>query len=167
MKLFSIALLSLFMSLSAFAGPSEWTYFDGKSRVIAAKTGWVQLESNDKAYCNGRVRLYQEESDWWVLNPADWILEIQGSWCHHIKVGYNKTGDTFNEKPGVTKMFNLRKYQRSQHMWSGYGLTIRIPDDVINEYSNSISKNHLSFVLYTDQREDTKQQAYEKLTLFF
>lgn len=144
MKLLSVVLLSLTASLSVFAGPSEWNYFDGKSRVIASKTGWIQLEANDQAYCNGRVRLYQEEGDWWDFNEPDWILEIQGSWCHHLKIGYDSKGDVFHEKAGITQEFTLHKRKRSQNMWSGYGVSIRIPSLAIQRYSNSVATNHLT-----------------------
>lgn len=157
-----VILSALLVSVSSFAGPSSWTYFDGASRVVAASTGWIQLEAKDKAYCNGRVRLVRE-----YYQGFDWRFDVQGSWCDTIKVGYTKSGEKFVES-NVTTKFDLDFIPvRTNEIWSGYGVAIRVAEFALYQLNNSVSRNQISFVLYTDKRDDTKAQAYEKLTLEF
>jgi hypothetical protein len=157
-----VAMISSFGS-SAFAESLDsWTYFDGASRTVQSKDGWIQLESKDKNYCNGRVRL-QKESDS-IFFGARYVLEIQGSWCKVVKFGYSVDGDRYNET-SFTQRFALKYSNDSSAGWVGYGGTFYIPEASLFTMSNGVSPSQMSMVAYTDSRDDTHKRAYEKLTI--
>lgn len=162
----ALALLSLALSASAFADNLDsWTYFNGASRTVQSTGGWIQLESSDKNYCNGRVRLYKDDSETLanLLNPS-YILEVQGSWCKVVKFGFRVDGNNY-EQTDSTQRFALSKTDGDDDTWSGYGGDFTIPEAALFNMSNGVSPNQMSMVLYTDSRDDTHRQAYEKLTI--
>lgn len=152
--------------LTIKGSPLTWPYFDGVSRLVGASTGWIQLEDADKNYCSGRARLKQIKGDTLseILNPS-YELEIQGSWCQVIKIGYVKEGSHL-VSTSRTLVFNLTKNSNgdAKH-WAGYGGKYTIPVASFRDYSNGVSESQMSFILMTNSREDTLKPAYEKLTI--
>lgn len=142
---------------------SSWTHFDGASRLVSANAGFIQLESSEKNYCGGRVRLTKKESQFFYSEDS-YVLEIQGSWCSKLKVGFEKSGDTLLQTEQTVK-FDLDKLSGDSLTWSGYGGTFNVPASAIYTLGNGSSLQQISMVLYTESRDDTRSQGYEKLTI--
>lgn len=153
---FLLALPLLLSSFSAFADRLDaWSYFNGASRTVKNTGDWIQLDASNKAYCNGRVRLSQNDD-------FSYTLDIEGSWCKVAKFGFQVDGTNFSQTDS-TQRFDLSKTDASDGGWSGYGGSFTIPMGAIFAMGDGASQ--LSLVLYTDSRDDTRRQAYEKLTI--
>lgn len=143
-------------------GVSSWTYFTGATRVESQNNGaYISLDSESYDRCGGRVRLLPTIN---YLGDNKYMLQIQGSKCNKLKVGFQKQDGRLNTTMATTE-YNLVWQNASYDTPAGFADTENIGTSRLDLGPNGMPTGQLSIVLYNESRTDTQQPAYETLTI--